>query len=247
MKAHKNFLAKKCIALDLAIMDYSQARELQLKLVEAKNNNIFFQDIVLFLEHPAVFTVGRRGNTKNLLVSKSFLEQHKISLIHIERGGDITYHGPGQIVVYPILDLHSAKLSVTEYVHNLEEVMIRTANNFDVSAIRSSINRGVWVNRKKLGSIGITVRKGICFHGIAFNVNLSLEPFTWIKPCGLDEIEMTTLAQESSRSINIQEVVQIMKRHFESVFQIEMSPSTLTQVLSCIGTNNYAQFNTKLS
>lgn len=236
MKAHKNSITKECLALDLAIMNYNQARELQLKLVEAKNNNIFSQDIALFLEHPAVFTVGRRENTKSLLVSKSFLEQHKISLIQIERGGDITYHGPGQIVVYPILNLRAAKLSVTEYVHNLEEVMIRTTNNFDVAATRSSINRGVWVNRKKLGSIGITVRKGICFHGIAFNVDLSLEPFTWIKPCGLDEIEMTTLAQESSRSLNIQYVAQIMKRHFESVFQIEMIPSTLTQVISCIGT-----------
>lgn len=224
------------LCADLPLVEYGETRDLQVCLVAARKSGILSSDVLLLLQHAPVFTLGRRGGRENLKVSEEFLRRSGVPIVHVERGGDITYHGPGQLVGYPIVDLQAAGLSVTAYVEGLEEIMIRTAAHFGVRAGRSPLNRGVWVGNSKLGSIGIAIRRGIAFHGFAFNVNLSLEPFGWINPCGLHGITMTSLQRELSREVPMIEVREQMKRNIEEVFQVKLrqlgAPSC---ALSCMG------------
>ena len=191
---------------------------------------IIVKDIVLLLEHPRVFTLGRRGGLENLTVSGDFLEKAGVPVIHVERGGDITFHGPGQVVMYPILDLRDARLGVVDYVELLEEVMIRTASDWGIEAGRNPLNRGVWVGNNKLGSIGIAIRKGISFHGMAFNVNLSLEPFGWINPCGLQNIGITSMERELARKLSMDKVREAVKRHVETIFSVKLVKTELEKL-----------------
>ena len=218
--------------IELPATEYTEAWDLQNRLVGARKDGVIDKDIVLFLEHPPVFTLGRRGGLENLTVSEDFLEKEGIPVIHVERGGDITFHGPGQIVMYPIIDIRAVRLGVIDYVELLEEVMIRTAADWGIEAGRNSLNRGIWVGNNKMGSIGIAIRKGISFHGMAFNVNLSLEPFGWINPCGLQNIGITSMERELSRKLSIEKVREAIKRHVEAVFSVELVMTDLTQILS---------------
>ena len=143
--------------VDLGLIDYAAAYSLQLALVEKRRSGQPTDDLFLLTEHPSTFTLGRRGGRQNLMVTEEFLGERHIPLVHIERGGDITFHGPGQLVLYPILHLHQAGLSVAEYVHYLEEVMIRLAAAREVVAGRDPRNHGVWVGDQKLGSVGIAL------------------------------------------------------------------------------------------
>jgi len=227
---HQSSIQSTWLWVELPIIEYQKARDLQSYLVSARKDKIIGSNIILILEHPPVFTLGRRGGSENLCVSKSFLEKSKIPVIPVERGGDITFHGPGQIVVYPIINIEKARLSVTDYVSNLEEVMIQTAKDTGVQAQRNGLNRGIWVGKKKLGSIGIAVRRGISFHGMALNINLSLEPFSWINPCGLQNIKMTSIQQELSHPVSMPHVRQTVKQHFESVFGIELAVTDIKEL-----------------
>jgi lipoate-protein ligase B len=218
-------VGKTWLWFDLPVLDYGDAWRLQLALVAARQAAVIDSNIMLLLEHPPVFTLGRRGGRENLTVTESFLEQSGIPVFHVERGGNITYHGPGQLVGYGIVDLHAAQLTVTDYVTNLEELMIRTAAHWGVVAERNPVNRGIWVGNNKLGSIGIAVRRGITFHGFAFNVNTSLEPFSWINPCGLKGIGVTSLAQELGHALLITEARRVLKHCIESVFQVHLAPT----------------------
>ena len=208
--------------IDLDTIDYGEAWKLQTAIVEARINKVIDTDMILMLEHPPVFTLGRRGGAENLLVSAAFLEQSGIALTQVERGGNITYHGPGQLVVYPIVDLEAARITVVEFVEALEQVMLRTVDVWGIKAERNSVNRGIWVADKKMGSIGIALRKGISFHGLALNVNLDLAPFSWIQPCGLQGVSMTSMAQELSGEVSMQNVRKVLKKEIESVFQITL-------------------------
>lgn len=216
-------MVKTWVCADLPMVGYQEAWDLQLGLVSARKAGSV-PDVFLLVEHPPVFTLGRRGGHENLAVSEDFLRKRGIPLMHVERGGNITFHGPGQLVGYPIIDLHAAGLGVTEYVGRLEEVMIRTASHWGVCAGRNSLNRGIWVGNSKLGSIGIAIRRGITFHGFAFNVNVSLEPFGWINPCGLQGIGVTSLERESSRELFMSEVREKLKHEMEAVFGIRLIP-----------------------
>jgi lipoate-protein ligase B len=216
--------------LDLPFLDYAEAWQLQIKLVGARKSALIGADIFLLLEHPPVFTLGRRGGRENLKVSENFLEQSGIPIVHVERGGNITFHGPGQLVGYGIVDLQAAGLSVIDYVSGLEEVMIRTAAEWGVISERNALNRGVWVGASKLGSVGIAVRRGITFHGFAFNVKVSLEPFGWINPCGLKGVGVTSLARELAREVSLVEVRRSLKRNLESVFRMKLVPAELSEI-----------------
>ena len=225
---------KKWLCVDLPVIEYREAWDLQHKLVSARNDQILHNNIVLFLEHFPVFTLGRRGGLDNLTVSEDFLEKSGISVIHVERGGDITYHGPSQLVMYPIIDLRESGLRVLDFVTALEEVMIRAAKDWGVVAERNPMNRGVWIKNKKLGSIGITVRRGVSFHGIAFNVNVALKPFDWINPCGLKDIRMTSLERELSHPLPMHDMRDAVKRHMETVFGIKLEMITLAELAAQI-------------
>ena len=216
--------------------DYQKVRELQLRLVTARERRSIVPDILLLMEHEPVFTLGRRGGRENLMVSELFLEEARIPIVHVERGGNITFHGPGQLVGYPILDLRAAKLTVTGYVEKLEEIMIRTAAHWGVHATRNRLNHGIWVEGRKLGSLGIAIRRGITFHGFALNVNVSLEPFGWINPCGLQGVKMTSLEQQIARKVSMKEVREQMKHNIKEVFDVDLNleiPPSCS--MSCMG------------
>ncbi len=231
--------SKSWLYLDLPLLEYEKAWDLQVKLVAARKSGLIDSDVFLLLEHPPVFTLGRRGGRENLTVSESFLKQSGIPIFHVERGGNITFHGPGQLVGYGIVDLQAAGLSVIDYVTYLEEVMIRTAARWGVVSERNPLNRGVWVRNSKLGSIGIAVRRGVTFHGFAFNVNISLEPFSWINPCGLKGIGVTSMARELSCGLPMAKVRETLKQCMESVFQIKLVSSDLAEIESFCGTLNF--------
>ncbi len=215
---------RQCLYVELPITDYREALELQRSIVAARNNHTLDCDVILILEHSAVFTLGRRGGLDNLTVSETFLEKKGIPVVHVERGGDITYHGPGQLIGYPIIDLRTLRLSVTDYVSGLEEIMLRTAADFGVAAERNPKNRGIWVGNSKLGSIGISIRHGVAFHGFAFNVNIFLEPFCWINPCGLKEVGITSLSKALSRTISMRQVRRRIRHHLSAVFGFDLVP-----------------------
>jgi len=206
------------MCLDLKTMAYSDTWAFQQTLVRAKIEKKFSGDVILLVEHPPVFTLGRRGGIQNLTVSEAFLETSGVQVIQVERGGDITYHGPGQMVVYPILDLNRQRLGITELVFMLEEIMIRVSESLGVRAVRNPKNRGVWIGDKKLGSIGLAVRKGISFHGMALNVNLSMAPFDWIHPCGLRDVSMTSLEKELPVKPSMPAVRKLAQQHLKDVF-----------------------------
>ena len=215
---------------DLDTVDYNKALELQHRLVTVRKTRALESDILLLLEHPAVFTLGRRGGLENLTVSREFLDKTGIPVVQVERGGDITYHGPGQLIAYPIVDLEAARLDVDHYVDLLEEIMIRTAREFDVHAHRNPLNRGIWTGNNKMGSIGIAIRKGVSFHGLALNVNLALEPFAWINPCGLDQIGVTSIQKESKRNVSMQDARQAFINHFATVFEVGLVDAGLDEM-----------------
>ena len=200
------------------LIGYEDALGLQRRLVQARNRGQIEKEILLLVEHPAVFTLGRRGGRENLTVSEAFLTARGIPVVQIERGGNITYHGPGQLVAYPIVSLSLLRLSVTDYVERLESVMIRIAADFSVHTRRDSRNRGIWVGDAKLGSVGINIRHGVAFHGFALNVENDLTPFTWINPCGLAGICMTSLAAEAGGEVSMEKARASARRHFAEVF-----------------------------
>ena len=212
---------KTWLSIDFDRIDYREAWELQGKLIAARKERVLEKDIVLFLEHSSVFTLGRRGGRECLLVSEEFLEKSGVQVIQVERGGNITFHGPGQLVAYPIVDLQGARIKVVDFVSGLEEVMLRTAAHWGIAAGRNSANRGIWVGPHKMGSIGIAVRRGISFHGLALNVRTDLTPFSWIQPCGLKDVGMTTMQREIKQKLSMQQVRTVLKKHFEKVFGVK--------------------------
>lgn len=203
---------------DLGLTNYRKVHQMQLQCVEEELTGKSEHESVLITEHQPVFTLGRQGKTDGLIKSRQEITDKKIEIVHTERGGDITYHGPGQLVVYPILNLRNRKMSVSRYVYLLEEIMGKTVSDYNVAACRDKRNRGIWVNGSKLGSIGIRVRRGVSFHGFALNVNVSLLPFTWMNPCGLDGVTVTSLARELGEEVSMDEVKERVKYHVSSCF-----------------------------
>lgn len=210
---------------NLGLMEYQVAYDLQTRLVEQRRHLTEGGDIFLVVEHPSVYTLGRRGGREFLMVPEEFLAERNIAIVPIERGGVITYHGPGQLVIYPIIHLKQARMTVSEYVAKLEELMISLAAEVGVTAGRDARNHGVWVGDNKLGSIGIAIRHGVSFHGLALNVNLSLEPFGWINPCGLTGVRMTSLSAETGEDIPLTNIIAHLRPHLEAIF-----PHSFTEI-----------------
>ena len=227
-----------CFSVDLGTMDYNEAWKLQSELVAAKINNSIDKDIILFLEHPPVFTLGRRGGRDYLLVKESFLEQSGIPVVQVERGGYITFHGPGQLVVYTIIDLEARRLGVTDFVAALEEIMLQAVRTWGLTAQRNSKNPGIWLGHRKMGSIGIALRKGISFHGLALNVNLDLTPFSWIQPCGLQGVSMTSASQELGKEIPMDAAHRAVKEGFKSVLNLKLNDISYPDLQQQFGPEN---------
>ena len=202
-------------------MPYREALNLQRSLVKERQAG-HVPDMLLLLEHPHVITLGAsaRHETENVLASSEELTRRGVDLYEVQRGGDVTYHGPGQLVVYPILDLKPDRCDAHRYVRDLEEVIVRTAREFSVSAERLPDLTGVWVNGKKLAAIGVRLSRWVTSHGFAVNVNTDLNYFNLIRPCGISDRGVTSLTALTGRRVLIPEVSSILIQSFRTVFQL---------------------------
>ena len=224
---------------DLGRMNYKSAWDYQEKLfqeviqrkIEQRNHpNQDFQQkhYLLFVEHSPVYTLGKSGSMKNLLINQDTLNKKQISFFKINRGGDITYHGPGQIVGYPIIDLDYFFTDIGRYLRFLEEAVILTLNDYGIIAGRSKGETGVWLEphspsrARKICAIGVRCSRWVTMHGFAFNVNTDLSYFQFIIPCGIDNKSVTSMEKELGRKVNMEEVKEKLLSHFTDLFQWEL-------------------------
>jgi len=212
-----------CTVLDLGHMPFEDAYRIQVAWVNRKADDPTLTDLLLLVEHPSVITQGRRADARNVLASREVLRAEGIALIRTDRGGDVTYHGPGQTVGYPILRLEDDERDLHRYLRNLEEIILATLDELGVRGSHRPDKTGVWVDGEKICSIGIGVRRWITFHGFALNVTTDLAPFRHIVPCGLPDCRMTTIAQQLSQHIRTEEVQRVLIQHFGRVFGRKMT------------------------
>jgi lipoate-protein ligase B len=218
---------KVCWVADAGLIPYGPACELQQRLVEARKAGVI-PDVLLFCEHPHAITLGRNGGRQNLLAEDGALVQRNIEVHATDRGGDITYHGPGQIVGYPILDLTEHRRDIRWYVEQLEEVMIRASADFGIEARRAEGAHGVWVDapngEEKLGALGVHISRWITSHGFAYNVSTDLSYFDLIVPCGIAGKRATSLDRLAGRAVSMDEVRGRIAAHFAEVFCCNLKP-----------------------
>ena len=192
---------------------------------------------LFFCEHPHVYTLGKSGKERNLLVERASLNEIRASYVKINRGGDITYHGPGQIVGYPILDLDNFFTDIGRYLRCLEEAIIRTLKEYDVNAGRINGLTGVWIDpddpvkTRKIASIGVRCSRWVTMHGFAFNINTDLSYFDHIIPCGIRDVSMTSLEKEFGKAVDIEAVKEKLKKRLIQIFGMDLTPIQL-QTLS---------------
>jgi lipoyl(octanoyl) transferase len=231
---------KICWVVELGLVRYELACNLQQKLVQARKEGAI-PDVLLLCEHPHVITLGRNGRGENLLAPDHLLAEMNVEFQPTDRGGDITYHGPGQIVGYPILDLAEHRRDVRWYVNQLEEVMIRSTADFGLVAKRVEGQHGVWIGleasgaEEKLGALGVHLSRWVTSHGFAYNVSTDLRYFDLIVPCGIAGKLATSLERALGRNLGSQEVTQTLILHFGQVFErsmISVSTSELEKALT---------------
>jgi len=212
---------KVCLVYDLGLVDYHKGLLLQERLLNSRKCGAI-SDVLLLLQHPSVFTMGRSGIVENIIVPEETLVKEGIPVFHTNRGGDITYHGPGQLVGYPILNLRENGLTVHQYVWDLEEIVIRTLADFGIGGQRISGRRGVWVGRQKICSLGLRISREVSMHGFALNVNTNLKYFTYIIPCGITGVSITSVSKLLGREVEIGEIQENLLRHFSQVFRLTL-------------------------
>jgi lipoyl(octanoyl) transferase len=208
------------------LWDYQEAWDIQGRLHPARVAGDV-EDTLILTEHPHTYTIGKAGGEANLLVDEKRLSDAGIAVHRIDRGGDITYHGPGQIVGYPILDLHDYYLDIYRFLRDLEEVLIRTLAFYDLKAERVQGLTGVWVGGAKVAAIGMKVSRWVTKHGFAFNVNTDLDYFGNIVPCGITDKSVTSIQRLVGESVSLVETRDLVAREFSSVFDIELQDTTL--------------------
>ncbi len=210
----KSFLKEPFQVLDLGQMDYLEAWQKQKEVHAAVADGKRPQTLIL-VEHPPVITFGRKGGRDNLLASEQWLSEHSFKLYDIERGGDVTYHGPGQLVGYPIFIVGR---QVRDYLRNIEEVFVRLLASFDISSVGSDGYAGVWVGEEKAVAIGVAIKRHVSLHGFALNVATDLSHFETIVPCGLQDKGVTSLSKLLERPVTIAEIKPLVIKQFEEVF-----------------------------
>ncbi len=233
-------LNKKTKFVDLGQIDYQQAWDYQTNLFQsildvksqnrvlAPNEQLSTNNFLLFCEHPHVFTLGKSGDEKNLLVKKEELHTIEATYYHINRGGDITYHGPGQIVVYPIIDMENFFTDIHKYMRLLEESVIQTLAEFNIKSGRINGLTGVWIDfedankARKICALGVKTSRWVTLHGLAFNVNTDLNYFKYIVPCGIDDKAVTSLEKELGKQLDIKQVKSILKNKLSGLFEMEI-------------------------
>ena len=217
---------KTCHILDLGLIDYAEAWALQKRIVAARKADAM-EDVLLLCEHPHVITLGRNGKREHLLASERVLRQRGVEFHATDRGGDITYHGPGQIVGYPILNLAEIRRDVVWYVRMLEEAMIRATAEFGIEVGREAGKTGIWARTasgaaEKLAAIGVHISRWVTSHGFAYNVSTDLRYFDLIVPCGISDRKPASLEKLLDRRVERAEAAPRIVRHFGGVFSLEM-------------------------
>jgi lipoate-protein ligase B len=205
----------------IGFMDYMQSYNLQTELLNQRINGEI-EDTLLLLEHPPVVTIGKSGKLENVLTTEMQFAEKGISVFFMDRGGDVTYHGPGQLVGYPILDIGGRGRDLHQYVHNLEEVLIRTLGDFGINAFRDNTHPGVWVGNGEIAAIGLKVKKWVSMHGFALNINTDLEPFSLINPCGFADRSATSMSYILSQKLSMATVTERLIAHFAEIFNAQV-------------------------
>ncbi len=210
-----------CVAYWLGSIEYREAYDLQKRAMMSRLRGDM-PDAILLLEHLPVFTVGKAGKQENVLVSQERLAENGISLFFTDRGGDVTYHGPGQLVAYPIMDLRDRDKDLHRYVFDLEEAIIRTLGDYGIEGCRDKSHPGVWVQGEEIAAIGLSVKSWITMHGVAINVNPNMEHFSLINPCGFSDRKATSMAAILGNEIPMEEMMHKFVDRFAEAFQVEM-------------------------
>lgn len=224
--------------IDLGVIDFAKAWDYQTELFnktlevkklnrQAESNADLTENYLLFCEHPHVFTLGKSGDEKNLLIDKKNLNTINATYHHINRGGDITYHGPGQIVVYPVIDMENFFTDIHKYMRLLEEAVIETLAHFGMESGRIAGLTGVWLEpeterARKICALGVKTSRWVTMHGLAFNVNTDLSYFEYIVPCGIADKAVTSMAKELGTEQNLSEVKSVLKEKIASIFDMEI-------------------------
>src|SRR5712671_2176108 len=245
-----------CLTIDLGLIGYAEAYALQKRIVAARKAGAI-EDVLLLCEHPHVITQGRNGKREHLLAGENVLRQKGVEFHETSRGGDVTYHGPGQIVGYPILNLAAIRRDVVWYVRMLEEIMIRASSDFSVAATREPGKTGIWaapnvaaaacpdpvgdhrgpftdLQTEKLGAIGVHISRWVTSHGFAYNVSTDLRFFDLIVPCGIADRKATSLEKLLSRKVDSPEVTARLKAHFAEVFGLQIQAATPEDLLEIL-------------
>ena len=205
---------------DLGFIEYEKAWNLQ-KAIFDKRVKSEIDDVFLMLEHPNTYTLGKVAKKEHLVGNEEYLKENNFSIFEIDRGGDITYHGPGQIVGYPIINLNDWKKDTHLYLRALEETIMLTCKGYGLDTERNEKYTGVWVKDRKIAAIGIKVSRWITMHGFAFNVNTDLKHFNGIIPCGIKDKDVTSLEKEFKRKFEISEVKSALLKHFSEIFRYD--------------------------
>lgn len=216
----------------LGRMDYKEALDIQEKLLAMRQlGNV--EDVLLLVEHPLVLTLGRNSDLYNILLTTEELEENGVKIYEIGRGGDVTYHGPGQIVGYPIIDLSNYGKDIKHYVWRIEEVFINLLQEeYNIAAHREDEkHRGVWVGNNKITAIGIAVKRWVTMHGFAFNVNTQLEHFRWINPCGITDKGVTSLQELLGHHLDFEQLNQLVLKYFCKIFETQYEIMDLKTLL----------------
>jgi len=216
---------------------YREVLDLQRRLVELRQGNLV-PDTLLLVEHEPVITLGRRRNRTNILSTSAELAAEGIQVHPVERGGDVTYHGPGQLVVYPIVHLSQRDLSVRRYVDLLEETIIRVMADFGIQAGRDPLHRGVWVSHLKVAALGVAIRRWVSFHGFALNVSPNMDHFCHIRPCELNSEQVTSMAKLLGETPSMEEVVQKVVGRFVELFPGKWGAISPDQVFTGVQSEN---------
>ena len=211
----------------LGRMSYEECLELQREVARQRITGAIPEDVLLLVEHPPVVTLGRSSKQKNLISSPDFLRSRGVELFEVERGGDVTFHGPGQLVGYPVFDLKRHKQDLHWYLRSVEEAIIRVIGEYGIPGERSTGYTGVWTRGRKIASIGVHARDWVTWHGFALNVSTDLSYFDLIVPCGIVGVEMTSIAKETGSAVDFDSVASMAAQHFGAVFGLPVAEVTV--------------------
>lgn len=224
----------KANVVDLGTMEYQACFALQAKVLEAVASGRLASTLLL-VQHPPVLTLGANFHTENLLLSPSQYEERGIAVHVTDRGGDVTFHGPNQLVAYPIFDVAKHGKDLHKWLRDIEEAVIRTIGSFGLEGYRFPPNTGVWVNGRKIAAIGIKVKKWVSMHGLALNCNNDLGPFELIVPCGIRTHGVTSITRETGQEIDVETVVPHLVKAFQGVFGLEPEALDLADLIGHVG------------